>query len=303
MVLATAVHCSVVLVDYILALLAVGLHDEVLHLLDSLLYWNNARDTEESRLEDGVGTVAKTNLASDLGSIDVVHLDIVVSEVFLHLVWQVLSEFLAFPDSVEQEGTTLLETAGYIVHLQVCLYVASHEVRSSNEVSRVDWFVTETEVRASETTRLLGVVREVCLAVLVSSLADDLHRVFVSTYGTVSTKSVELSLEHALATHSHLCAHRERSEGNIILYAEGEVVLRHRQSEVLVSSDDLRWSGIVGTETIAATYYEDIAKTELLESVFHIEVQWFAISTWLFGAVEHADTFHRSRQCLFEVLE
>ena len=146
LVLATAVHRSVVLVDYILALLAIGLHDEVLHLLDSLLYRNNARDTEESRLEDGVGTVAKTNLASNLGSVDVVHLDIVVSEVFLHFVWQVLCEFLAFPDSIEQEGTTLLETAGYVVHLQVCLYVASHEVRSSNEVSRVDWFVTKTEV-------------------------------------------------------------------------------------------------------------------------------------------------------------
>ena len=122
----------------------------MLHLLDGLLYWNNARDTEESRLEDGVGTVAKTNLASDLSSVDVVHLDIVVSEVFLHFVWQVLSQFLAFPDSIEQESTTLLETAGYIVHLQVCLYVASHEVRSSNEVGRVDWFVTETEVRAGE---------------------------------------------------------------------------------------------------------------------------------------------------------
>ena len=141
------------------------------------------------------------------------------------------------------------------------------------------------------------------MAVLIGSLADDLHRVLVSTYGTVSTQTIELSLEHALATHSHLSAYWERSEGDIVYDTYGEVVLRHWQCEVLVNREDLRWSGIVRTETIATTYYEDIAKTELLESVFNVEVQWFAISTWLFGAVKHADTLNRSRESLLEILE
>ena len=123
----------------------------MLHLLDSLLYWDNLSNAEESRLEDGVGTVAKANLTSDLGSVDVVHLDIMVSEVFLHFVRQVLCEFLTFPNGVKEEGATVLQTTGHIVHLQVCLYVASHEVRGSNEVCRADWLVTKTEVRASET--------------------------------------------------------------------------------------------------------------------------------------------------------
>ena len=102
-------------------------------------------------MEDGVSTVAKANLTSDLGSVDVVHLDIMVSEVFLHFVRQVLCQFLALPNGIEKESTTILQTAGHIVHLQVCLYVASHEVRGSNEVCRADRLVTKTEVRAGET--------------------------------------------------------------------------------------------------------------------------------------------------------
>ena len=48
LVLATAIYRSLVLIDYLLALVAVRLHDEVLHLLDSLLYWDNLSNTEES---------------------------------------------------------------------------------------------------------------------------------------------------------------------------------------------------------------------------------------------------------------
>ena len=151
MVLATAIYRSVVLFNHVHTLVAVRLHDEVLHLLDSLLYWDNLSNAEESRLEDGVSTVAKANLASDLGSVDVIYFDIVISEVFLHFVRLVLCQFLAFPNGVMEEGATILQTAGYIVHLQVCLYVASHEVRGSNEVCRADRLVTVTEVRASET--------------------------------------------------------------------------------------------------------------------------------------------------------
>ena len=110
-------------------------------------------------------------------------------------------------------------------------------------------------------------------------------------------------MEHTLATHSNLLAYWEGSEGNIVDDTYGEVVLRHWQCEVLVNSEDLCWSGIVRTETIATTYYEDIAKTELLECILNIEIERFAVSAWLFGAVKHADTFNRSWKSLLEVFE
>ena len=101
LILTTAVHRSVVLINDILTLLAVRLHDEVLHLLNGLLNRNDCGDTEESRLEDGVGTVAQTDLLCDLRSVDVINFNLMVSEVFLHFVRQVLNQLVALPDGVQ----------------------------------------------------------------------------------------------------------------------------------------------------------------------------------------------------------
>jgi hypothetical protein len=58
--------------------------------------------------------------------------------------------------------------------VEVSLNVASHEIRCGHQIGRADRRVTETQVRAGETSRLLRVVREVSLAVLVGVVANDL---------------------------------------------------------------------------------------------------------------------------------
>ena len=229
LVFATAVNGSIVLVHYVFTLLTIRLHDELLHLLYSQVNGDNARDAEEGRLQDGVGAVAQTDFLCNLSSIDVVNGDVVLCEIFLHLVRQVLCQFFAFPDGVEQERTVLAQTAGYIVHVQVSLYVASYEVRCIYQVSGADRCVTETQVRTSETARLLGVVREVCLAVLVGIVTDNLHGVLVGTNCTIGTQTVELGLEHAFATYGDFGLLRQRSEGNVVYDTDSEVVLRSRQ--------------------------------------------------------------------------
>ena len=88
--------------------------------------------------------------------------------------------------------------------MEVSLHVACHEVRRGDKVGGTDRSVTETEVRAGETSRLLGVVGEVCLAILVGRLTDDLDGVLVGTYGTVCTETVELGLEHTFAAKRNL---------------------------------------------------------------------------------------------------
>ena len=60
-------------------------------------------------------------------------------------------------------------------NLEVSLHVASHEVRCGHQIGRADRRVTETQVRAGETTRLLRVVREVSLAVLVGVVTNNLR--------------------------------------------------------------------------------------------------------------------------------
>ena len=113
--------------------------------------------------------------------------------------------------------------------MQVSLYVASYEVRCIYQVSGADRCVTETQVRTSETARLLGVVREVCLAVLVGIVTDNLHGVLVGTNCTIGTQTVELGLEHAFATYGDFGLLRQRSEGNVVYDTDSEVVLRSRQ--------------------------------------------------------------------------
>ena len=175
LVLTTAVNGSIVHVDNVLTLLAVRLHDELLHLLDGKVNGDNLRDAEECRLEDGVGAVAQTNLLCNLGGVDIIYLDVLLGEHALHLVRNEVDELLAVEDSVQKERTVLADTTCDVVHVQVSLYVASHEVRCGDLIGRADRLVAETEVRASETTRLLRVVREVSLAVLVGVLTDNLN--------------------------------------------------------------------------------------------------------------------------------
>ena len=146
LVLATTINGSIVLVHNVLTLLAIRLNDEVLHLFYSLLNGNNTGDAEECRLEDGVGTVAETNLLSNLGSVDVVNLHMLLCKNSLNLVGDVVDEFLAVPNGVEQECAAFLDTTGNIVHVEVCLLVASYEVRCGNKIGRTDRIVTETEV-------------------------------------------------------------------------------------------------------------------------------------------------------------
>ena len=151
-VFTTTVNGSIVLVDNVFTLLAVRLNDEFFHLLNSLFYRDYTCDTEECGLKDSVGTVAQTNFQCNLSCVDIIYRNVVLCEILLNLVWQVLSQFITFPNSVQQERTVLTQTTCYVVHVQVSLNMTSNEVRSVYQVSRTDRSITETQVRTSEPT-------------------------------------------------------------------------------------------------------------------------------------------------------
>ena len=108
-----------------------------------------------------------------------------LSEVALNLVRNEAQQLIAIKDGVEKECTAIAKATCHVIHVQVSLNVASHEVRRVNLISRVDRLVAETKVRACETTRLLRVVREVSLAILIGVVTDNLHRVLVGTDCTI----------------------------------------------------------------------------------------------------------------------
>ena len=184
-----------VLINNILTLLRVRLNNKFLHLLNSKIQRNNLCNAEECTLKDCVSTVAKTNLLSNLCCVDIIYFDVVFCEVSLNLIRDKVYKFLTVEDCVQQECTVVAKTTSYIIHVKICLNVTCYEVRSVYLISRVDWIITETKVRTCETTRLLRVVAEICLTVFISVVTNNLNRVLVCTYSTISTKSVELSLE------------------------------------------------------------------------------------------------------------
>ncbi len=287
-VFAAAVNGCEVLVNHILTFLAIALDDEFLHLLYGQVNGNNLGDAEERALEDGVGAVAEADFLGNLGGVDIVDGDVVLGEVALYLVGKVLGEFMAFPDGVEQEGAAVAQAAGNIIHVQVSLHVACHEVGGVHQVGRTDGFVAETEVRAGEAARFLRVVCEVSLTILVGVLTDDFHRVLVCAHGAVSAEAVELGLVDACAAKGHFSLRGKRGEGNVVDDADGEVILGHGKGEVLEHADDHRGSGVFRRQAIAAAHDEG-GVLLAVESFLNVKVEGFAGGAGFLGAVKHGD--------------
>ena len=145
-VFATTVNGSIVHVHNVFALLAVRLHDELLHLFNGQLNGNNTGDAEESRLQDGVGAVAQSNFLCNLGGVDVIDGDVVLCEHALHLVGDEVNQFVALEDGVQQERAILLQTACNIIHVQISLHVACYKVRCCYQIGRADGRVAEAQV-------------------------------------------------------------------------------------------------------------------------------------------------------------
>ena len=302
LVFAATIHSLIVLINHILSLLAVGLHDELLHLFHCKVHGDDFGDAEESRLENGVGAVAETNFLRNLGGVNIVNGNIMLGKVALHIVRQVGCEFFAFPDGVEKEGAVVAQTAKHVVHVEVSLHVACHEVRGLDLIGGADGGVTKTQVRAGETAGLLGVVGEVCLAILVGVIADNLDGVLVGTDRTVCTKTVELSLKDAFATECFLFFQRQRSEGHIVHDAHSEVVLGFGQSEVVEDGDNHGRRGVGRTEAVASAN-DDGTFLLVVEGILHVKIERFAAGTGFLRAVEHGNLLAGLGHCGEEVLD
>ena len=301
LVLASTIDGGVVLIHHVLTLAAVRLDNELLHLLHGQINGDDTRDAEEGRLEDGVRAVAKADLLGDLGGVHVVDRDVVLGEVLLHLHGQVAHQIVALPDGIEQEGAVLAETAGHVVHVQIGLHVARYEVGRVHQIGRADRVIAEAEVRAGEAARLLGVVREVGLAILIGVVADDLHRVLVGTHRTVGAEAVELGFEHAFSTERDLFLHRQRGEGDVVHDADREVVLGLVEGEVFEDGNDLRRRRVLRAEAVTSTD-DDRGILAAIEAVLDVEVERLAIGARFLRTVEHGDALNRLRHCGQEVL-
>ena len=161
--------------------------------------------------------------------------------------------------------------------------------------------ITETQVRTSETSRLLRVISEISLAVFVRVITDDLHRVLISTYCTVGTQTIELSFEHAFAAQSNFFFLRQRCESYIIFDTDCKLILRHSHSQVFINSQDLSRSCILRSQTITTTY-DQRSIFYAIETIFYVQIQRFAVSSRFFCTIQNSNTFCSLRYSCQEML-
>ena len=106
---------------------------------------------------------------------------------------------------------------------------------------------------------------------LISVVTDNLNRVLVCTYCTVSTQSIEFSFEHTFTAQCDFFFLRKRSESNVVYDTDSKVVLRHWHSQILEYSDDLSRSSIFRTQTIT-TANDNRSIFRAIEAVFNIQI-------------------------------
>ena len=249
---AAGIHGRIVHVHDVLALLAVGLEDGVLHLLHGLLERNDVRDLEECRLHDRVGARAQAELGGDLRGVDDVEVDLVLREEDLHVVGQRSARGGCVVHRVEQERTAGLQALQHVVLVHVRGHVARHEVGRGHQIGRRDGQVAEAQVRRGVAARLLRVVGEIGLAVLVGRAADDLDRVLVGTHRAVGAQAEEEGLERAGLGERNLLAHGQRTEGHVVRDTHRELVAGLGGREVPVHGEHLRRRGVLRRKTVAA---------------------------------------------------
>ena len=302
---AAGVDGRIVHVDDVLALLAVGFQDGMLHLVDSLVERDDVGDLEECRLHDGIRTRTQPELGGDLRGVDDIEIDLVLGQIGFHMVGQRGAGGSRVVHRVEQERTAGFQPFQHVVLVDVRRHVAGHEVGRGDQVGRSDRQVAETQVRRGVTARLLRVVREICLAIFVRRAADDLDRVLVGAYRTVRPQAEEQRLECTGLGERNLLAHGQRAEGHVVHDAHRKLVLGLVGPEVGEHGQHLRRRGVFGRKAVAAADDERFAVGRNIlavgECLDDIQVERVAVGTRFLRTVEHADALHRFGQHLAQV--
>ena len=200
------------------------------------------------------------------------------------MVRQVFFSLFLIPDRVQQERATFLKSFQYIVHMDVCRYVTSHEIRSSNQISRTDRTITETQVRSRKTAWFLWIVSKISLTIFIGSSTDNFDRIFVRPDRTIGSQPIKFSFISSGRSHFNICFSRQRTEGNVIFDTDRKLVFRFVTFHIFVNGNNLRRSNILRSHTVTSTYdHRSISLT--IEDISHIQIQRITVSSRFFGTV------------------
>ena len=280
-----SIHGIVVTHDDIHTLMAIALHDSVLHVLDSLFHGDDLGQLEEGSLEDRVGSVAHAQLDGLVGGVAGIHLDVVLSQVTLGRGGQMFLQLLEVPRTVEQEGTTGFDVLDDVELFNIGSQMTGHEVGLCDIVRGFDLIFAKTQVADGDTAGLLRVILEVSLDLHIGVVADDLDGIFVGTHGTVTAQAPELTGDGVLVSHIRLLQDGQGAMGHVIGDVDGKAADRVFTLAVAEGSQDTAGSGILRAQAISAAHDLCPGKGTSGQRCHNVQVERFADGGRLLTAV------------------
>ena len=201
----------------------------------------------------------------------------------------------------QEEGAARLQVGQHVVGVEEGRVVAGDEVGLVDQVRGDDLVLAETQVRNGHGTRFLRVVDKVALGRVVRLGADDLDGVLVGADRTVGTQTVEQGAEHVLALDVEGLVVAQAGEGEVIVRADAEFLLRGERGHVVEHGLDHGRGELGGTQTVTAVedhrdHHGRIGLGSLGDRSANVEVERVTVGARLLGAVEHGDALDGGRQ-------
>ena len=272
-----------------LALLREGFFGRVLHIFQRILFGQHTGQRKESRLQDGVGALAKADFDGFVDGVDGVKLNIVLRNIALGFGRHVFIQLFICPLAVDEEHAARLHVVHHLVALDdVRGVVAGHKIRLVNVVRSADGLVAKAQVADGDAAGLLRIVLEVCLNIFVGVVANNLGAVLVGTHRAVAAKAPELALFRALCSRVGRGFLFQREVGDVVCDANGEAGLRGILRQFFIHGKHAGGRGVLRAQAIAAADNGGLAPC-FGKGAHHVQVQRLGISARLLRAVQHGD--------------
>src|SRR5699024_1444665 len=114
-----------------------------LHQVNCLFFRNDGSKFEERRLENSIDTSAKSDLFTDLDTVDRVELDIVICNVSFNLSRKMFLKAFHIPRTVQKECSAVYKLLYHVVLVHIGRVVACYKVCLMDQVCRFDRQFTE----------------------------------------------------------------------------------------------------------------------------------------------------------------
>ena len=244
---------TVVHVDDLLALAAVGGDNRILEILDRIVERNDVGELEERRLHNHVEASAKTELTRNVNGIHRIELNVVACDKAAHRCGQMRVQLLIRPERIEQERAALPQPCEQVILPHIGLLRTGDKVRTVDEIRADDRRLAEAQVAHRDAARLLRVIGKVRLRIHIRLVADDLDRALVRTDRTVRAEPPELARRRPLLREVDITVNRRQAAVRYIIDdAERKAVHRRILLQLLVDGKDLIRRRILAAEAVTA---------------------------------------------------